>query len=272
MKKICLFLMVVSSFWGCDNQGPDSDKPVNNNPPKVEETKLPQKTIPPKITQEFTLDDLTGKVSLKENKQFIKIAGKHASKNGMYMRAEAYDSFVSMFDAAQKEGVNLKIVSATRPFGHQKSIWEAKWNGSRKVDGKDLSKTIKDPKTRALKILEYSSMPGTSRHHWGTDIDLNNLNNDYFEKGEGAKVYAWLTKNAAKYGFCQPYSPKGKERPHGYEEEKWHWSYTPISKQLTYLYKEKIKDGSIAGFKGAETAMEIGVLEKFVLGISKDCN
>ena len=42
-------------------------------------------------------------------------------------------------------------------------------------------------------IMKYSSMPSTSRHHWGTDIDLNSLENSYFEKGEGKKYsIGWL--------------------------------------------------------------------------------
>ena len=58
-------------------------------------------------------------------------------------------------------------------------------------------------------ILEYSSAPGTSRHHWGTDMDINALQNDYFSnKGNGAFLYEWLQKNAAKFGFCQPYNKK----------------------------------------------------------------
>ena len=114
-------------------------------------------------------------------------------------------------------------------------------------------------------------MPGTSRHHWGTDIDINNLKNDYFEKGNGLKEYEWLQKNAARFGFCQPYSPKGEARPYGYNEEKWHWSYLPFAKKLTDQYGLRLKDNSISGFEGAQTATEIGVIEKYVLGINTEC-
>jgi LAS superfamily LD-carboxypeptidase LdcB len=176
-----------------------------------------------------------------------------------------------MYKAAKKEGITLKIISATRPFLHQKRIWEAKWSGVRKVEGKNLSETIKNPVERALKILEFSSMPGTSRHHWGTDIDINTLTNEYFEKGQGLSEYNWLVANAASFGFCQPYSPKGADRKEGYNEEKWHWSYLPLAKKLTDQYKLRLKDKMINGFKGAETATEIGVIKKYVLGINQDC-
>ena len=128
-----------------------------------------------------------------------------------------------------------------------------------------------DPVERGLKILEYSSMPGSSRHHWGTDIDLNNLNDRHFLSGEGKKVYEWLRAHAHEYGYCQPYSPKGADRPDGYNEEKWHWSYMPVSKKLTLLAKEELKNEMIQGFKGSETAKSIGIVKKYVLGINQEC-
>ncbi len=39
-----------------------------------------------------------------------------------------------------------------------------------------------------------------------------------------------LTANAAKFGFCQPYNVKTDRK--GYNEEKWHWSFMPLSKFL----------------------------------------
>jgi len=83
---------------------------------------------------------------------------------------------------------------------------------------------------------------GTSRHHWGTDIDLNSFNNKYFESGKGKKIYDWLTSNASSFGFCQPYTPKGDHRPHGYNEEKWHWSYQPVSQDITDYAEQYLRN------------------------------
>ena len=116
-----------------------------------------------------------------------------------------------MAQAARQEGIALRIISATRNFAAQQRIWEAKWRGRRKVNGQVLNIMVPNPTQRALKILEYSSMPGTSRHHWGTDIDLNALTNAYFTSGERVKkVYDWLQAHAAEYGFCQVYTEQGK--------------------------------------------------------------
>ncbi len=217
------------------------------------------------------LDYIMGKFDAASHPDFVEIDRQYGSEAGMYLRREAYEAFVRMHEAARKEGIALHIRSATRSFWHQKRIWEAKWTGSRQVDGKDLSKTIDDPVARALKILEYSAMPGSSRHHWGTDMDLNELNNGHFEQGIGLKTYQWLQAHAADFGFCQPYSPKGKERPEGYNEEKWHWSYLPLSDSLTKTAREHLTDEMMKGFLGAETATRIGIVKKYVLGIGPGC-
>lgn len=213
---------------------------------------------------------LMGKFDPAKDERFVKIPSPYAKKD-MFMRSEALESFKKMHAAAKADGIDLLIISATRPFDAQKSIWEAKWTGKRKVDGKLLSKTVKDPKGRATKILRWSSMPSTSRHHWGTDIDINNLEPEYFSSGQGLKEYEWLVANAGSYGFCQVYSEMGEERPYGYQEEKWHWSYLPISKNLTDAYAQKITDQDIDGFMGSESAPMIEVVKKYVLGINPQC-
>ncbi|BDS14750.1 M15 family metallopeptidase [Aureispira anguillae] len=225
-----------------------------------------RKAIMEKISKKY----LMGKFDPAKDERFAKVPSPYAQKE-LFMRKEALESFKKMHAAAQEEGIQLRIISATRPFNVQKSIWEAKWTGRRKVDGKMLPKTVKDPKGRAIKILRWSSMPSTSRHHWGTDIDINNLEPEYFEKGQGLKEYEWLVAHAGEYGFCQVYSEMGPDRPDGYQEEKWHWSYLPISKALTDAYAQKITDQDIEGFLGAESAPMIEVVKKYVLGINPQC-
>ncbi|MCB0585460.1 MAG: M15 family metallopeptidase [Phaeodactylibacter sp.] len=224
------------------------------------------------IARGFTLDYVMGHFDPATHPGFTLVDTRFADREGLYLRKDTYEAFLRMYEAAKKDDVTLTIRSATRNFDYQKGIWERKWTGAQAIEnGKDASKAYPNPKERALKILEYSSMPGTSRHHWGTDMDLNAFTNKYFETGEGLKIYEWLSAHAAEYGFCQPYSPKGEARPYGYNEEKWHWSFLPIAQPLTALAKEKLKDDMITGFKGAESATEIGVVEKYVLGINPEC-
>jgi LAS superfamily LD-carboxypeptidase LdcB len=219
----------------------------------------------------FSKELLLGKVDPAKDADFVPIAAKYTSKTGIFMRKEAYAAFEQMHAAAKAEGLDLKIISATRPFGAQKTIWENKWTGVTIVGGKNLSTAMPDPVERAKAILRYSSMPGTSRHHWGTDIDLNNLENSYFESGQGKKIYEWLVAHAGEYGFCQPYSPMGDARPHGYQEEKWHWSYLPLAEKYLKAYQLQVQLSDIQGFKGAETAQPLNVIEHYVSGISQAC-
>lgn len=211
---------------------------------------------------------LMGHFDPMNHSEFTPIEEKYADRSGLWLRKDVYAAFQQMYEAALQAGIALQIRSATRNFTYQKGIWERKWTGQTALsNGEKLHLTTPNPVDRALKILRYSSMPGTSRHHWGTDIDLNNFNNAYFEQGEGKKIYDWLHANAAKYGFFQPYTALGTDRNTGYQEEKWHWSYAPIALPLTKA-AYKLQESSITGFLGAETAEEIQVVKNYILGIN----
>lgn len=214
---------------------------------------------------------LLGKFDPVQEDSFVEIESKFANRKGLFLRSEAYRAFIKMYTAALEDGIHLTVVSATRNFDSQKNIWERKWTGKTLVDGKNLDQSASDPVEKAKIILRFSSMPGTSRHHWGTDIDLNALNNDYFSKGEGEKIYAWLKENASDFGFCQAYTPKNPARPSGYEEEKWHWSYLPLARPFLAHYIQKVEYSDLKGFLGWETAQALKVIENYVLGINPEC-
>lgn len=88
-------------------------------------------------------------------------------------------------------------------------------------------------KERQREILTASSAPGISRHHWGTELDLFNLNPRKYEKhGPYADEYAWMQDYAVRFGFFQPFTGNDKLGQHTYIEERWHWSYYPIAQGL----------------------------------------
>ncbi|MCU0348048.1 MAG: M15 family metallopeptidase [Saprospiraceae bacterium] len=279
--RILVLISLLAVAYACTQQGtaqPDvaaAHLPEATNdtaaamPPPVAEAEAAPVADP---TPEFSIEYIMGKFDPAQHPDFVVVDKKYADKEGYFLRKDTYEHFVQMADAAKADGITLTIVSATRNFERQRAIWEGKWTGSRLIEnGANAAKKYPNPKTRALKILEYSSMPGSSRHHWGTDVDINDLDNYTFEQGPGKKVYAWMVKHAHEYGFCQPYSVKGESRSSGYNEEKWHWSYIPVAKKLTDLAARSMTDDMIGGFKGAETAVEIGVVEKYVLGINQAC-
>jgi zinc D-Ala-D-Ala carboxypeptidase len=224
-----------------------------------------------KIIASEVKDLLLGKFDPSANDNFSKAGSPYTFKDGIWLQTEVLQAFMKMHNAAKKDGISLQIISATRNFDRQKQIWENKWTGKTLVGGKNLKTFMPNPLDRALVILRYSSMPGTSRHHWGTDIDINSVEPSYFKTAKGIKEYAWLCENASSYGFCQPYKNKGTDRQTGYEDEPWHWSYLPVSEKLTVQYQKYISYSDISGFLGCETAEEAKVIENFVLGIHPDC-
>ncbi len=213
-------------------------------------------------------DYLIGRFDPASDSRFVQLTSTYAQGSALngFLRKETFEAFQKMDEAAKKDGVKLIIISATRNFDSQKGIWENKWNGKTKVGGKELA-TISDLNERARLILLYSSMPGTSRHHWGTDMDLNSLDNNYFSVGEGLKIYRWLFAHASEFGFCQPYTPKANGRT-GYEEEKWHWSYLPLSQPFLEEYQKQVSYSDIIGFEGSETAEPLQIIDNYVSGVA----
>lgn len=233
---------------------------------KIEKRKAQEKADAEKKTY------LLGKFDQSTRKDFVAISKSHSmSSNAMYLRKETYAAFIEMRTAALKDGVTLNIASATRNFNYQKELWEKKWTGLTLVEGKKLPISTPDEIERFQKILEYSAAPSTSRHHWGTDIDINGAEVAYFNTQTGKKVYAWLSVHASEYGFCQPYNEKGENRPNGYNEEKWHWSYLPLAKDFTKEYKRLVKETDITGFMGDAHVKDLNLIENYVLGINSEC-
>ena len=154
------------------------------------------------------------------------------------IRPEVINKFNEMSAAASKDGVTLSRVSDYRRFSEQLSIWNGKFNG---LFGTEQEKV--------QVASQYSAVPGLSRHHFGTDIDINggldgSLNPpDYTGTGKYANLYKWLQNNAARFGFCQPYN-----RDNGVvKTEPWHWSYKPISSGLTQQHMSLITVDDIRG-------------------------
>ena len=142
---------------------------------------------------------------------------------------EAYLKFKQMQNDAKKEGVEIEIVSGYRSYQKQKDIWNNKYN-------KNFENGILGIKN-INRIIQYSTLPGTSRHHWGTDIDIIDkrfvpkgdllLEKNYAENGIYSQLFSWMRKNSKKYGFYLVYDDSPKRK--GFKFEPWHYSYKPLS-------------------------------------------
>lgn len=201
----------------------------------------------------FTKNDLLGKFEASGHPDFVRVPDHFASHRSHYLRAEVVEALVQMCEHAARDGIKLQVVSAYRSYFRQKTIWNNKYNR--------YSGTSEE---RVTQILRYSSMPGTSRHHWGTDFDLNSVEPSFFEKGNGKAIYEWLSLHASNYGFFQPYQPYNDWRDSGYFEEKWHWSYRPTAENIRRAFQYTINYDDIDGFMGSTLASEFDVIERYV--------
>ena len=158
--------------------------------------------------------------------------------DGFKLRKEAAKAFENMRGEALKEGIDLYSVSSYRSFQDQKRIWNNKYI---RFTGEGSS-----PEEAISRIIEYSTIPGTSRHHWGTDIDVVDGNQDVSGDrllahlfGEGQpyeKLKSWLDTHASKYGFLEVYTNLPERK--GFKYEPWHLSYEPLSKPFLKRYME----------------------------------
>ncbi len=93
---------------------------------------------------------------------------------------------------------------------------------------------------REKEILQTSSAPGISRHHWGTDVDFGSVSGSAWRSGGHLALYRWLQEHSMSFGISQVYTPDrpgyGPTSPQtgydGYIEERWHWSYYPVAQAL----------------------------------------
>lgn len=150
-----------------------------------------------------------------------------AAIDGQRIHRQAVDDFLAMQRAAANAGVNLQIASGFRDYHRQAAIWQ------RKVT------QLATPTDAALHgILRWSAMPGASRHHWGTDMDVYDPSAlgtaklqlepwEYANDGPFAELTAWLDKHAERFNFYRPYA-----HDHGgVAVEPWHLSYAPVAEQ-----------------------------------------
>ena len=154
------------------------------------------------------------------------------------MQKDAFSSFLEMRLEAEKENISIEMVSAYRTFDHQKQIFENKYQ---KYTNQGL-----EPIDAIKKIIEYSTIPGTSRHHWGTDIDIIDANaprpesvleaKHFHGNGPYCKLKEWLNKNANQFGFYEVYTDEPTRK--GFKYEPWHFSYAPVSKKMLQSFKE----------------------------------
>jgi D-alanyl-D-alanine carboxypeptidase len=111
-----------------------------------------------------------------------------------------------MVGAAGDDDIHLLIVSGFRSFEYQAQLIRNKI---------EAGQTIQD-------ILAVNAAPGFSQHHTGAAVDIATPGSrPLTEEFENSDAFAWLTANAAHFGFSLTY-PRGNL--FGFIYEPWHWA------------------------------------------------
>lgn len=198
---------------------------------------------------------------------FVRLPLKISGERTIYLRAEAAEALDKMFQAAREEGIKLEVLSGSRSFAAQSSIWNSKFDGRRDSEGVNLATAIPDTLQRIKAILRYSSAPGTSRHHWGTEVDLISTSMKWWASAVGMSTLSWLHGNGPKFGYQLAYPP---HRTEGYRYEPWHWSYAPLSRpMLKDYYNQLVRDEDLSGFAGAGIFRNMPWRKRYVMGVSE---
>jgi LAS superfamily LD-carboxypeptidase LdcB len=189
----------------------------------------------------LTVAQLHGK-----NKQHLRVC-----QQGHLLRPSVCRAFNKMQLAAAADGIDLHIASSFRDFERQLLIWNNKWLGLRPVlslSGEPLDLASMSDVEKLHAILTWSALPGASRHHWGTDLDVydkaaieasgHSLQLHQAEYDPGGPCYilaCWLDEHAAEFNFSRPY----QHYTGGVAAEAWHLSYQPLAQKIAHKQNSK---------------------------------
>lgn len=149
-------------------------------------------------------------------------------------------AFQDMQKAAAQDGFRIEPFSSFRDYKTQLRIWNNKFSGKRPLytqEGIPRERSELSNEQIVRHILDWSGLPGASRHHWGTEIDVIDraaVTADYTpqllpqESNPGGvfhPLHVWLNERIGEHGFFRPY----KRYQGGMYEEPWHLSYAPAS-------------------------------------------
>lgn len=192
--------------------------------------------------------DLATDATAPTDRQLVGLDEGHlvAVEGGGYLHAAAAEAFQRLREEAREAGFELALASAYRSFDRQLAIWNGKLDGRRPVHddrGEPVDLLQLSPLERIHAVLRFSALPGTSRHHWGTDLDVYDaaaLAVDAAPALTPAEVapggifdplHCWLDERidrAGSHGFMRPYA---RDRG-GVAPERWHLSFAPLARQL----------------------------------------
>jgi LAS superfamily LD-carboxypeptidase LdcB len=190
--------------------------------------------------------DISGRGTLPFHLNFLEVTGRAAThvrdvaNPRCVLHVRAAEGLIAMRNAARTAGIDLDVVSGFRDFNRQLAIWSGKFNGSRALldaSGCEINRADLYESALIDAILTWSALPGASRHHWGSEIDVIDTAAlpagrqpqlhpaEFAVGGCFERLNGWLDSNMRRFGFFRPYATfQG-----GVQPEPWHLSYAAVS-------------------------------------------
>jgi LAS superfamily LD-carboxypeptidase LdcB len=165
-------------------------------------------------------------------------------RDGVGLQADCWVALEALQARAAQAGFDLQVASGFRSFERQLAIWNRKARGEQTVHddaGRPVDLAQLDDAGKLAAILRFSALPGTSRHHWGTDLDvfdaaampeayrLQLVPEEVADDGMFGPMHRWLDAQMAAgsaEGFYRPYA----EDRGGVAPERWHLSFAPAAR------------------------------------------
>ena len=223
---------------------------------------------------------------------YMQVVGKdnqHVSiiDDGVAIHKDLVPIWLKLKNHAQHDGISLSIASGFRDFDRQLSIWNLKFSGELPVKDKNnhtIDLTTLSDYEKVCAIMTFSALPGASRHHWGTDIDVyatnllpkeNTLQLEAWEYQKDGYFYPlslWLKEHMSSYQFFFPY----RQDNGGIAIEPWHLSFRPIADNYDELLTidligDVLSDTQING-KATILNNLSTLFTRFIKNITKDLN
>lgn len=198
-----------------------------------------------------------------------------ASYSNILLEFETLQAYRKMKESAALDGIQLQTITGFKSFEYERAIFEHEY-----FTHLDKGYTALDAYHQ---ISHYTPIPGASRYHWGTEIDVVDLNvniphgyvideEHYLEGGMFHQLTEWMENNAHLFGFYLPYTDDAYRK--GFAHEPWHYSYQPTASRIlkkinVHELTQEIHIQQIEGLDRIPNSFLPNYIEEYVFEVSK---
>ena len=209
-----------------------------------------------------------------------------AAAVGTAMHHDVVAPYLALREEARHAGFDLQVLSGFRGFERQLSIWNRKVAGELPLldsEARPLDVAALSDVEIVFAILRWSALPGASRHHWGTDLDVYDaaacppgyevelVPTEVDDGGMFGPLHRWLDQRIAEGGAQGFFRPYDRDRG-GVAPERWHLSHAPTAAVFqARLTPALLRDAvAVADLRLRDTVLDHldEIFDRFVLNVN----